>query len=104
MHRFGLLLIVWSCGAVEESFASMMATHAEFADELTLAMYDGDSNECSSALGVSMALSLVYPGATRESLVNQMESVLGYNDDANVNAQSLLVWESTARALTTAND
>jgi len=83
---------------VGESSASLMAKHAEFADQLTLAMYDSDSNECSSALGVNMALSLVYPGATTESLVDQMESVLGYD------AQSSLVWESTVQALTAAND
>ena len=41
------------------------AGHQLFADELTSNLYEND-NEYTSALGVSMAFSLIYPGCVRD--------------------------------------
>ncbi|KAL7547956.1 hypothetical protein ACHAWF_011246 [Thalassiosira exigua] len=63
--------------------------HQEFADELVSVLYEND-NECSSALGVSMAFSLVYPGCTGEG-EEQVRDALRYPEGTN----AVLVWERT---------
>mmetsp|Transcript_19135 Transcript_19135/g.41726 ORF Transcript_19135/g.41726 Transcript_19135/m.41726 type:complete len:519 (-) Transcript_19135:193-1749(-) len=71
-------------------------THQTFADELTTNLYT-NTNECSSALGISMAFSLIYPGCTGEA-IDQLRNVFGYpNDpnDSNNNNIMQLVWEDT---------
>eukprot|EP00579_Thalassiosira_antarctica_P009098 CAMPEP_0201902378 /NCGR_PEP_ID=MMETSP0902-20130614/54921_1 /ASSEMBLY_ACC=CAM_ASM_000551 /TAXON_ID=420261 /ORGANISM="Thalassiosira antarctica, Strain CCMP982" /LENGTH=1151 /DNA_ID=CAMNT_0048436377 /DNA_START=102 /DNA_END=3557 /DNA_ORIENTATION=- len=66
--------------------------HRSFADELTKILYTQD-NEFSSSLGVSMALSLIYPGSTGDA-VNQISDTLGYSED---NMQ--LVWNETTQRM-----
>jgi len=63
------------------------ALHGEFADRLIAALHSNDSNECTSALGVSMAFSLVYPSMTGEALA-QTQSIFGYPEGSN----GELVW------------
>jgi len=65
-----------------------------FADALTAALYDTAASEFTSALGVSMAFSLVYPSMTGDAL-NQTQAVLGYPD----NATAVLVWADTQSQL-----
>jgi len=76
--------------------------HRLFADDLTSAMslYASESNQCISPLGVSMALSLVYPGASGLS-AQQMQSVLGYPEDE---PKLSLLWEDTSNRLVAANN
>jgi len=64
-----------------------------FADDLTATLYVNE-NECTSALGVSMAFSLVYPSMTGASL-NQTRSVLGYP----ASASDELAWQATQNQL-----
>jgi len=68
--------------------------HQAFADDLTATLH-ANANDCTSALGVSMAFSLVWPGCTGEA-VNQVRDVLGYPDGSS-NMQ--LVWEGTAQSM-----
>ena len=58
-----------------------------FADELTSTLYT-NANECSSALGVSMAFSLIYPGSTGDGL-EEIRDTLYYPEGSNMR----LVWE-----------
>jgi len=71
--------------------------HQTFADELTTNLYI-KANECSSALGVSMAFSLIYPGCTGDA-IDQLRNVFGYpadDDSSNSNNNNMqLVWEDT---------
>ena len=68
-----------------------------FADALTAALYDTAASEFTSALGVSMAFSLVYPSMTGDAL-NQTQAVLGYPDTAT-NDTAGLVWADTQSQL-----
>eukprot|EP01083_Nonionella_stella_P079192 217084_1 len=71
------------------------ALHQSFADVLTSALYTNE-NECTSALGVSMAFSLVYPGCTNNG-ITEIRDTMGYPDDGT-NMQ--LVWaDATQRML-----
>eukprot|EP00579_Thalassiosira_antarctica_P017117 CAMPEP_0201945886 /NCGR_PEP_ID=MMETSP0903-20130614/54133_1 /ASSEMBLY_ACC=CAM_ASM_000552 /TAXON_ID=420261 /ORGANISM="Thalassiosira antarctica, Strain CCMP982" /LENGTH=540 /DNA_ID=CAMNT_0048488967 /DNA_START=521 /DNA_END=2139 /DNA_ORIENTATION=- len=75
--------------------------HQGFADELTAIMFTKD-NECSSALGVSMALSLIYPGCTGDVIdpgstgdaIYQIRDTLGYPGGS-----MQLVWEETTQRM-----
>jgi len=67
-------------------------SHQQFADNLTSILYE-NSNECSSALGVSMAFSLLYPGSTNEGISQIRDS---FNYPSN-NLQ--LVWQDTTNRL-----
>jgi len=67
-------------------------SHADFADSLTSVLYE-DENDCTSALGVSMAFSLIYPGSTGESK-KQIQTVFGYPQD-----KMTLVWDDTVSRL-----
>ncbi|KAL3822074.1 hypothetical protein ACHAXA_000142 [Cyclostephanos tholiformis] len=69
------------------------ADHQAFADDLAAILHT-KSNECSSALGVSMAFSLVWPGCTGEEAIGQVRDVLGYPADST-NMQ--LVWDGTTQ-------
>jgi serine protease inhibitor len=68
-----------------------------FADELTSNLYT-KANECSSALGVSMAFSLVYPGCTDDG-ITEIQDVMGYPDDTNMQ----LVWENQTQRMLAAS-
>ena len=70
--------------------------HATFADALTSNLYTND-NECSSALGVSMAFGLIYPSGTGNS-ADQIRNVFGYPSGS----QLQLVWNDTASKLDSA--
>ena len=69
-----------------------------FADELTPLIYT-NLNDCSSALGVSMALSLVYPGSIGDG-IEQLRDTLKYPNGTNMR----LVWEdATTNMLNSSN-
>lgn len=70
-----------------------MADHQMFADELTSTLYT-KPNECSSALGVSMAFSLIYPGSTDDGL-EEIRDTLYYPEGSNVR----LIWEDTTQSM-----
>lgn len=72
--------------------------HQQFADDLTSRLYTND-NECSSALGVSMAFSLVYPGCVGDAIV-QVRDELRYPEEDNMQ----LVWEDTTQKLLSNSD
>jgi len=67
--------------------------HRTFADDLAASIYEND-NECSSALGVSMAFSLIYPGCTGDA-PDQLRDVLGYPKTDNMR----LVWEGATNRM-----
>jgi len=67
--------------------------HQIFADKLTSVLYT-NANECTSALGVSMAFSLIYPGCTGEA-IDQLRNTLGYPQGSNAR----LVWEDTTQSM-----
>jgi len=74
------------------------ANHQKFADDLTKILFT-EPNECTSSLGVSMAFSLVYPGATNDG-ITEIKNTFGYPDGSNLQ----LVWEGTTqRMLKSAN-
>ena len=64
-----------------------------FADDLTEILFM-EPNECTSSLGISMAFSLVYPGATNDG-ITQMKNTFGYPDGSNLQ----LVWEGTTQRM-----
>lgn len=69
------------------------SNHQEFADDLVSIIYTKD-NECSSALGVSMAFSLIYPGCDGDS-IDQIRETLHYPEGTNMQ----LVWEATTQSM-----
>ena len=74
------------------------ANQQKFSDDLTKILYT-EPNECTSSLGVSMAFSLVYPGATNDG-ITEIKNTFGYPDGSNLQ----LVWQgATQRMLTSAN-
>lgn len=79
--------------------AGDVPSHKLFADGLTAKLYV-ESNECSSALGVSMCFGLVYPGA-RGDCASQIKSTLHYPDSVT---QTSLVWGATTNRITAAYD
>lgn len=88
------LLVLSSLAAAN---AQSSIDNAPFADSLTTELYsisDSD-NECTSSLGVSMAMSLVYPSAISDSEV-QLRTTFGYPADM----QSTLLWQDTTTKLT----
>lgn len=66
------------------------AGHRAFADALARHLH-ANPNECSSALGVSMAFSLIYPGCTGDA-IDQLRGALGYPAGSNLR----LVWRDAA--------
>jgi len=80
------------------SAAMNPANQQKFADDLTKILYT-EPNECTSSLGVSMAFSLVYPGATNDG-ITEIKNTFGYPDGSNLQ----LVWQGTTeRMLKSAN-
>eukprot|EP00984_Skeletonema_dohrnii_P006932 scaffold2472_cov209-Skeletonema_dohrnii-CCMP3373.AAC.4 len=74
------------------------ANQQKFADDLTKILFT-EPNECTSSLGVSMAFSLVYPGATNDG-ISEIKNTFGYPDGSNLQ----LVWQgATQRMLKSAN-
>ncbi|KAL7493413.1 hypothetical protein ACHAWT_002441 [Skeletonema menzelii] len=73
--------------------------HRLFSDQLTSQIYS-NPNEFSSALGVSMAFSLVFPGSTNDA-VDEIRTVFGYfnDDDSSNNNNMQLVWEDVSTSL-----
>ena len=71
--------------------------NAPFADDLTTDLYTDSAldNDCTSSLGVSMALSLVYPSAIGEA-EEQMRTTMNYPSGQ----QSTLLWSDTTTSLT----
>lgn len=69
--------------------------HQAFADDLTAILHAENANDCTSALGVSMAFSLVWPGCVGEA-IGQVRDVLGYPDDSS---NMRLVWEETTQTM-----
>ena len=67
--------------------------HQAFSDALTSVIYKNE-NECSSALGVSLAFSLIYPGCTGKA-VREVQDVLGYLSGPKEH----LVWNETSSRL-----
>jgi serine protease inhibitor len=82
MKRFliyiALVLLLRRCRAEDEDtpVPPLIANHRDFADTLTAELYS-KQNECTSAWGVSMAFSLIYPGTVDPS-TEQIRNVLGY--------------------------
>ncbi|KAL7537048.1 hypothetical protein ACHAWF_005642, partial [Thalassiosira exigua] len=74
------------------------AQHRSFADELTAILYRKD-NECTSALGVSMAFSLIYPGSNGNG-TEEIRDTLGYPEGSNMQ----LVWNETTLRMSTDSD
>mmetsp|Transcript_1315 Transcript_1315/g.2562 ORF Transcript_1315/g.2562 Transcript_1315/m.2562 type:complete len:665 (+) Transcript_1315:191-2185(+) len=68
--------------------------HRSFADELTKILYTQD-NEFSSSLGVSMALSLIYPGLSTVDAIEEVRDALRYPTGSNMQ----LVWEETTQRM-----
>lgn len=57
----------------------------KFADDLVRNLHAKDSNECSSSLGVMLALSLIYPSMTEGSdTKSQSENILGFQPDSHM--------------------
>ena len=85
----GLLFLV----AIQDAAAQEVdpLSHQQFADELTSILYT-KPNECTSALGVSMAFSLIYPGCTGAG-IEQLRDVLGYPESTNLQ----LIWNETTQ-------
>ena len=74
-------------------------SHQEFADHLTTELYlmngnEDNVNQCSSALGVSLAFSLIYPSAIGDAEM-QIRKVFGYPTES----QKTLVWDEVATRL-----
>lgn len=75
-------------------------SHRSFADNITAFLHKND-NDITSALGVSMAFSLIYPGCTGEA-VDQISDVLGFpwhNGTGSSDTEIKLVWETTTNRL-----
>ena len=75
--------------------------HPAFADAFTEQLYSQE-NECSSSLGLSMALDLIYPSATG-STKEQMQSVLGYPATTTTSTSNSIIqpllWNDTTTRL-----
>jgi serpin B len=89
---FLLLLVSSFTFAGAQVSDSYHVNQRAFADDLTASLYRND-NECTSALGISMAFSLVYPSMTGASM-HQTQSIFGFPVD-----NSQLVWNDTETQL-----
>jgi serine protease inhibitor len=79
--------------------ASLLSKQHVFADNLAEQLHQAD-NECTSALGVSMALSLLYPSSSGSSR-EQMQAVMGY---PSTESPLQLVWNETQQRVETKHD
>ncbi len=66
----------------------------QFADNLTSLIYTNE-NDFSSALGVSMAFSIIWPGCTGDA-IDEVRQTLGYPDDGS---NLRLVWEEATQSM-----
>mmetsp|Transcript_16357 Transcript_16357/g.24754 ORF Transcript_16357/g.24754 Transcript_16357/m.24754 type:complete len:465 (-) Transcript_16357:168-1562(-) len=80
---------------ISSSSTALKKAQHEFADQITPALY-GKENDCSSALGISMAMSLLYPSMI-ETNQNQLKHVFGYDKETSNELQ----WDTTQQSLTT---
>ena len=92
----------FSSAVVLLGYATTVATAADidnapFADGLTTELYTDSAldNDCTSSLGVSMAMSLVYPSAMGEA-EEQMRTAMNYPSGQ----QSTLLWSDTTASIT----
>ncbi|CAB9496878.1 Leukocyte elastase inhibitor [Seminavis robusta] len=96
MMKSATCLLLLAAGSLQSN-AQTAVDNAPFADALTGELYEEGSNDCTSSLGVSMAMSLVYPSAVSNSDSElQIRTVLGYPSDS----QSTLLWEDATASLT----
>jgi len=77
----------------DNSAAMNPENQQKFADDLTKILYT-KPNECTSSFGVSMAFSLVYPGATNDG-ITEIKNTFGYPDGSNLK----LVWQGTTERM-----
>jgi serpin B len=100
-HRMRALTTVVALAAHHATRTSAQAVdpteHQAFADDLTAILHAKNANDCTSALGVSMAFSLVWPGCVGEA-IGQVRDVLGYPDDGP-SSNMRLVWEETTQSM-----
>jgi serpin B len=96
MTAFATSCLILLC-TLTAARSDLLSSQRKFADDLTLELYTND-NECSSAFGVSMAFSLVYPSATGSS-ETQIRNFFGYPTP-----KSTLVWEEITTRLDEANE
>jgi serine protease inhibitor len=94
MMIFQRLLIVYSSSIVALSIMkiasaqeNLQKAQVSFADGVVEDLYALDKNQCTSALGMSMMMSLLYPAMSDEARI-QAQAVFGYPPDATG-----LVWE-----------
>lgn len=73
--------------------SEVTASQHAFADDLVEQLYSNE-NECSSAWGISMALSLIYPISDGDT-ETQLENVMGYPSESKLT----LLWDETASRL-----
>jgi len=104
---FGSLLLVslLTGAALAQQVPELYVNQRRFADALTSSLYDPNATttgDFTSALGVSMAFSLVYPSMTGTSL-EQTQSVLGY-PAANNSTNEELVWANATTQLVESYD
>ena len=86
--------------AVATASAFSQSDQRSFADEFVPSMWSGEGlkNDCSSATGISMAFSLIYPGASGQTLA-ELRDTLRFPQ-----SNDKLVWGPTQTALTSAYD
>lgn len=85
--------------------ADLASTHRAFADALVPLLYsDPTRNDCTSALGVSMAFSLIYPSMIDPTLTDTA-TVLGFPPLGDeMDSEEILAWSATESALESAHD
>ena len=88
----GLGYAVLFAGTAFSAVPELHINHRAFADALTNALYSKE-NECTSAWGVSLAFSLVYPTSVGDS-EQEIRNVLGYPSTGSNKLQ--LVWNDTS--------
>lgn len=88
------LYLSWGGNVALAQIPELHRNFPSFADALTKQLYQ-QPNECTSALGISMAFSLIYPSASGESL-SEIQSVLNYPVQEN---HRQLLWNATSTRL-----
>jgi serine protease inhibitor len=82
-----LLIAALSIMMIASAQEDLQKAQVAFADGVVEDLYALDENQCTSALGMSMMMSLLYPAMSDEAKM-QAQTVFGYPPDA-----SGLVWE-----------
>ena len=98
-----LLGLLWGI-ATAAADGELVAAQLSFADALTFELYDRE-NECTSALGVSMAFDLIYPSATGQARLD-LEAVFGFSSSSSEQISThqfedtpVLQWDDTVARL-----